>query len=205
MNGYGNSIFHDMVAENEYTELLKWSKNRNFEDLVITSTNNDGENLLHLACRLKKSDVIHSMVSRGYSIIAQDINGNTPLHVAIIYESSECVDKFQKLFEHMINCPHSIEKFQKLFKMYDSRGRTVLHLAVLYNLENLVDVMLKCYESMEIDVFEYEVLGNGYNILHLAKTAKLGNMVNLIMKRLPNACDYTDYAGYDGNGNFIQE
>ncbi|XP_073847043.1 uncharacterized protein [Musca autumnalis] len=184
---FGNTIVHDALTNNSTLLAL---------DKVLKGRNKYQLNLLHYACLHNKAASIKTLVGMGIALHEQDINGRTPLHLAIDYQHYDCIGKIQELLkDHSSNGRDVETSLKQMLATYNYQGRTVLHLAVLKNLPELLEVMFDFCQRHDIDVTQYEVMGSGDSLAHLAVKTKSWTMMELLKKYIPNYMTLENYAG----------
>lgn len=137
---------------------------------------------------------IRPLIRLGCHINQQDYHGRTPLHIALLEKNNGCILEIQKL----INDPSEYSKeFEqdviRMFNAYNHNGYTVLHLAYLGGYDELLEDMFKFLKKHNLNILDYEVLGNGDTIAHLA--FKNNGKLSLIEKYIPNYMEATNYGG----------
>uniref|UniRef100_A0A1I8MB32 Uncharacterized protein n=1 Tax=Musca domestica TaxID=7370 RepID=A0A1I8MB32_MUSDO len=131
------------------------------------------------------------------SILSNKCNGNTPLHLAIVNRRSDCILQIQQLLQEHAAYDNKVDSSMvKMTKVYNRQGYTVLHLALLENLPELLGILLEFCKQKQIDVTEYEVLGSGDSLGHLAvKTKASTEMLKVLEEYVPNYLLIENYAG----------
>ncbi|XP_073831323.1 nuclear factor NF-kappa-B p110 subunit-like [Musca autumnalis] len=194
---FGNTIFHDAIMiESTLLALRQIMKTTPHKQMVLKARNKFRHNLLHYACFHNMSGSIRPLVGMGIALHEQDINGRTPLHLAIDYKHSDCVEKIQELLKNHSLYGRDVEtSLKKMLQVYTLQGITVLHLAVLENLPELLEVMLDFCQRHDIDVTQYEVMGSGDSLAHLVVKSNSCTMFELLKKYIPNYLKLENYAG----------
>lgn len=103
----------------------------------INIRNKDKETLLHYAVKNNNLSVIQRLIERGIDIFAQDIRGNTALHIAVFDNNIELV-LFLLHHAEMIG----LQNKSNLLEIKNKEGRTVLMEAVIANQLDLVQLLL---------------------------------------------------------------
>uniref|UniRef100_T1PCK6 Ankyrin n=1 Tax=Musca domestica TaxID=7370 RepID=T1PCK6_MUSDO len=197
-NKFGNTIFHDAVLNaSTLLALRNGVKKSTHKDLVLKTRNKLRHNLLHYACLHDKSEAIRPLVGMGIALHEQDKSGNTPLHLAIVNRRSDCILQIQELLQiYGAYDENVLASMVKMTKVYNRQGYTVLHLALLENLPELLGVLLEFCQQKQIDVTEYEVLGSGDSLGHLAvKTKASTEMLKVLEEHVPKYLLIENYAG----------
>ncbi|XP_058981676.1 nuclear factor NF-kappa-B p110 subunit-like isoform X2 [Musca domestica] len=197
-NKFGNTIFHDAVLNaSTLLALRNGVKKSTHKDLVLKTRNKLRHNLLHYACLHDKSEAIRPLVGMGIALHEQDQSGNTPLHLAIVNRRSDCILQIQQLLQEHAAYDNKVDSSMvKMTKVYNRQGYTVLHLALLENLPELLGILLEFCKQKQIDVTEYEVLGSGDSLGHLAvKTKASTEMLKVLEEYVPNYLLIENYAG----------
>lgn len=194
----GNTIFHEALVDMDTLIYLyrQQKKSPKLKELILKARNTYRQNLLHYACVLNKESYIRPLVGMGIALNEQDSLGRTPLHIAIEHNNHECLSKFQNLLEDHSKYPVEVEKqLVKMFQVYSHKGHTVLHAAAIENLYDLVEVMLNFCKSHNLDIIEYEALGNGDSIAHLIVKRNLVPMIALMKDSVPDYLTIQNYSG----------
>lgn len=216
--------FHKLFIEHPDVFNIK-IKCKIFKQEMSTALNRNKENVLHLACLFNDAKSGKMLLDAGCSSVQQDVQGRTPLHVALQRKHKRCINmyihEFQAaIIDHEINSEEKrdlfmnefrlvlniseeetlfqkqqVEDLKRLFSLYDHNGYTVLHLAVIYGLEDMVKVMLDFANIMGVAVLDHEVMDNGDTVLHLALRYKLRKMAHIIADRIKESVDYPNYSG----------
>ena len=115
------TVYIDLPV-NSFSQLI--SKNQN----IVNSIDKQGETLLSYAIKQKKNDICQIILqSKILDLNYQDRNGNTYLHLAVLY-------KLEKLSQTLIQKGININKQNK-------NGNTVLHLAFLNNFYSIIPLL----------------------------------------------------------------
>lgn len=173
-----------------YKKFLKSEK----KYLIVDYRNENYANLLHLACYMNKDLAIRPLIGLGCHIYQQDYEGRTPLHIALMARNDECILKIQQLIKDPSEYPKEFEQdIIRMFSVYDHNGYTVLHVACLGEYDDLLEIMFIFLQKHKLNILDYEVLGNGDTIAHLAFKNKKN--ISLIEKYIPNYREATNYGG----------
>ena len=97
-NRKGRSVSAEEMR-NKICYMLRMNHNESFILHLIESNANvihgpvfpDGSTLLHIAVRMGKVSIVECLASKKCHLDAQDEMGNTPLHLAYLYNSVVCV------------------------------------------------------------------------------------------------------------------
>ncbi|XP_071114654.1 uncharacterized protein [Haliotis cracherodii] len=122
----GSNCFRNIDDEKQnalYSAVLK-EDDEAFEVLVdngitIDQRRHDGATLLHDAARQGQQHLVSRLMKRGASVISQDDNGDTPLHLYLMNDFHD-----DQLVEDMINSDKSIVSIS------NKKNQSLLHLAI---------------------------------------------------------------------------
>ncbi|XP_048239895.1 uncharacterized protein LOC124112131 isoform X2 [Haliotis rufescens] len=125
----GSNCFRNIDDEKQnalYSAVLKEDEEA-FEVLVdngitIDQRRHDGATLLHDAARQGHQHLVSRLMKRGASVISQDDNGDTPLHLYLMNDFHD-----DQLVEDMINSDKSIVRIS------NKKNQSLLHLAIALN------------------------------------------------------------------------
>lgn len=202
------NINYHLILINSDADFYRCTRNAYHKVKIAKSLNSKRENLLHMACKLNKPQFIKPLIGLKCEVFKQDLEGRTPLHVAMFRDNNECIEQFLSVLEICSNLnddddddatvgtKHLTDNLIKMFKMYCHQGYTVVHMAVLKNLLHLLEVMLKFCQKYHINVLDFEVLGNGNSLLHLAVENHLHEITRVIVKNVPESLKFCNYGGY---------
>ncbi|XP_013100928.1 E3 ubiquitin-protein ligase HACE1 [Stomoxys calcitrans] len=165
-------------------------------DALMQGRNAQRENLLHYVCRRNQYELFIPLVRQGYHLYEQDIEGRTPIHVAIERSHHECLLSFRKLLQHYDTLHESIQKdLCRTFRPYNDNGYTIIHEAVRRNMQDLVkDILNFCLQN-NVQIIDMEVLGCGDSLLHIVVKKNLIEMAKIVCNALPDLKFYENYAG----------
>ncbi|XP_072130624.1 NF-kappa-B inhibitor alpha-like [Mobula birostris] len=183
MLGYCNedldSILHLTIIHEEdclLERLLYYIKGTDFLNLQ----NNMKQTALHLAVILERPDFIKKLTAAGASLLLQEKDGNTALHLACKEMALACVQAL--LFHHSSDLHYSSlvdpSEFKQQLHFYNYQGLTPLHLAVILNDVKIVEYLLQ----FEQDVNAKEKCA-GRTALHLGVEKQNPHIVRLLLKR----------------------
>ncbi|XP_065355462.1 uncharacterized protein LOC135949928 [Calliphora vicina] len=191
------SIFYDALeSEEAFKHLYKMAKDSSNNYLVADLRNENGENLLHMACQMNKFKRIRPLIGLGCHINEQDYIGRTPLHVALAKQHIDCVAEILFIFNNISKYPKEVETdLMKMIGAYNHDGHTVLHAAMLGQYKELCEAILMFMRKHNINVLDFEVLGSGDSIAHLAVKHNLMTIRPLIVEYVPNYEMVQNYAG----------
>ncbi|XP_065358258.1 uncharacterized protein LOC135952310 [Calliphora vicina] len=191
------SIFYDALeSEEAFKHLYKMAKDSSNNKLVADFRNENGENLLHMACQMNKFKRIRPLIGLGCHINEQDYIGRTPLHVALAKQHIDCVAEILFIFNNISKYPKEVETdLMKMIRAYNHDGHTVLHAAMLGQYKELCEAILMFMHKHDMNVLDVEVLGSGDSIAHLAVKHNLMTIRPLIEKYVSNYKMVKNYAG----------
>ncbi|XP_037812236.1 uncharacterized protein LOC119603996 [Lucilia sericata] len=196
-----DSTFNNAKDDTYYTNIDSFlytkANETKKQNLIIDFRNKDQENLLHWACKMDHSKSIRPLIGLGCHINEQDIWGRTPLHVALTARHDACISEIQLIFKNYLQYSENVKAdLVKMLKTYNHNGYTVLHEAVLNRYYELFEIMLIFMQEHKLNILDYEVLGSGDSIAHLAaKNNTLMDIDSIIMKYIPNYMSVKNYAG----------
>lgn len=130
---------------------------------LLHSTNDLNQNCLHLMVLENNCKMLKIFLNLGIDINQVDIDGKTPLHLAVEQEAGKCI-------QELIDSENGRERLN-LDAMNDD-GFTALHLAVQRNSYDLVKLLVEAGASIET---KNPTTGN--NVLHVAVEAKLSEEI----------------------------
>ncbi|XP_065357426.1 uncharacterized protein LOC135951670 [Calliphora vicina] len=191
------SIFYDALeSEEAFKHLYKMANEASNNKLVADFRNENRENLLHMACQMNKFKRIRPLIGLGCHINEQDYIGRTPLHVALAKQHIDCVAEILFIFNNISKYPKEVETdLMKMIGAYNHDGHTVLHAAMLGQYNELCEAILMFMHKHDMNVLDFEVLGSGDSIAHLAVKHNLITIRPLIEKYVPNYKMVNNYAG----------
>ncbi|XP_073845612.1 uncharacterized protein [Musca autumnalis] len=172
-------------------------------DMMLIERNSRRENLLHYACHNNLYYLIIPFVRQGYCIYQQDIEGQTPLHIAIIKGHQLCVEEFLRLFEickrhrlHETALDPLRRDIHHMFLVYNYRGYTVLHEAVRREIPLAIfGEMLKICLALKLNFEDMEILGSGDTLLHLIVQYNRLDLARIICDLVPELLRQPNYPG----------
>lgn len=151
----GDSFFHNAVRygdESRVRKLLQTASKYQLKELLIECDFELHQNLLHVTCEMGKPEYIRTLVNLGVNPCAQSSDGNSPLHLAVLCGSVDCV--------RAIIDACSME-------VYNNEGFTPLHLAIRNKKLEITRILLDAGFSVNsVDRKQ------GNNSLHLAVISK---------------------------------
>lgn len=127
-------------------------QNFKLSDLVDIKTLVSQETCLHVACGCNKPHLIRSFIGLGADPRTVDVNGNTPLQVAVKYGNDKCVAKLLEFSNNLFNVDS-----------INNKGQTALHMAVWESNLAIVKQLVKAKASVHLTE-----RSQGYDILHIA-------------------------------------
>lgn len=122
---------------------------------VLDIQNNLYQTALHLATYLNLPTVVRRLVEGGATLILQDHDGNTPLHVACEQGKSECANEMTR---NMLP-----GQLRPVLEAQNWRGVTCLHLATMHRRHRLMKLLIK--KGADLNVQEGT---SGKTPLHMA-------------------------------------
>lgn len=132
-----------------------------------------GRNLLHVACELNRPRFAKKLIDSGFSIEHPDKRNNTPIMLALFYNSRECVELLMK-YQPNLNLR--------------SRGQNMpIHSAAKYGYIDVVKESLR--QGVNIEVND----AGGFSPLHLAARFQQMEMVVFLIE---NGADPSSSNGY---------
>ncbi|XP_075165677.1 uncharacterized protein LOC142238050 [Haematobia irritans] len=193
----GNTIFHEAIMDDTtLLTLYRQMKINSKKDQVLKARNKFRQNLLHYACWMNRAKAIKPLVFMGCGLHEQDLNGCTPLHIAIKFDHKECISKFQLVLETPNEYPKNIQNMLvEMFQVHDDLGRTVLHAAVVAELRDLFESMLKFCKLHKVEAWNYGLLSNGDTVVHLIAKNSVVILAPLVREYIPGYLNLENYAG----------
>lgn len=170
----GESLLHlAMKSESNRFMLKIWQIIHKFQLYEVLRLQNDnGENCVHVAAAIDKSDEIINFIRHGVDVNAVDHNGDTALHIAVTENQFESVDA-------LLDAP-SID-----FDILNDNGYSALHLAIKVNNIKIVD-KLKMKTSLCANkltgIFKCVESKHGNNALHIAVESGSKDIVKYILE-----------------------
>jgi ankyrin repeat protein len=131
--------------------------------IVLSAKDGLGNTLLHYVTQWKLDSAIPMIASRGASLEAANVTGETPLFIAVKIDSSSTV-------QALLNAGSSISG-------RDTLGNTALHTAVRWNAASAADTLIKS----RIDINAYNLYGK--TPLHDAVSLGMFGMETLLVER----------------------
>lgn len=197
LDGFGNTLMH-FIAMYGYINSLKFFIERGADINIINCKN---ETPLHLAVKWKKLNIVNRLLQESDIIVdAQDLNGNTALHLAIssnegeiakcLVAQSSCANIRNKngcLPIHLLAIYGHIDLLGLLIEhnpginVTGCGGKTLLHLAVQCNRLNIIKMLL---QQSYIMVDAQDLSGN--TALHLAVMFENIDVVRVLIKNNAN-------------------
>lgn len=166
-----------------------------FGEMISRGRNAQRENLLHYICRQNQYNLIESLFVQGCRLDEQDLQGRTPVHVAIERGHHECLLTFVEILRNYSSYNKDLQNgLRRTFQVYNNRGHTILHEAVLKNLKHVVREMLTFCSNIDITLAQNLVLGNGDSLLHLAVRENLLGMAEIVCDLFPELVNCSNYA-----------
>uniref|UniRef100_A0A1I8PSE3 Rel homology dimerisation domain-containing protein n=1 Tax=Stomoxys calcitrans TaxID=35570 RepID=A0A1I8PSE3_STOCA len=198
--GSDNNILDEIITNEELLLAVcrKTKDSTTNKELVLRVHNKIQQNLLHRACFRNRANAIKPLVGMGFGLHEQDVEGRTPLHLALEYGHTECISQLQLLMKKENYTKYSEDVLRtmiKMFQVHDNYGRTVLHAAVRANNFDLFETMLTFGHHNVVDIARYEVLGTGKSVVHLIAEQNLLDWIPLVRKYIPRYLELENYAG----------
>ncbi|GBM30523.1 Ankyrin-3 [Araneus ventricosus] len=151
---------------------IEWILKQGFD---INSKDRSGQTVLHIAAKFNRIGVIRYLVDRKQmSLDVSDVNGKTPLHVAIENQSNDVVEY--------------ISKFSTQTTRKDEYGLTPLHTAIFRQNIDAATILLQ----KETNVDENTSHGN-FTTFHLATMSKNLALVELLMEKKASVYSKSDF------------
>ncbi|GJQ72717.1 Rel [Trypoxylus dichotomus] len=136
---------------------------------ILNLTNNNSETIAHLAMQQPNLDVITLVLKHQCNLTAEDLNGNSPLHVAIIKnQSTGAIDT-------LLRAPYGPEWF---INAENSDNLTALHMAIKMNKPKYVDLLYK--HKADVNLIDKKT---GRNSLHIAIAEQATEIVKLLLEK----------------------
>uniref|UniRef100_A0A1I8PWX9 RHD domain-containing protein n=1 Tax=Stomoxys calcitrans TaxID=35570 RepID=A0A1I8PWX9_STOCA len=166
----GDSLMHEMVVNNNGTSAMRLFHILKFFELgqlFNTIINNKNQTALHAACLYDRSQFIRPLLSLGCNPSAQDIKGNTALHIAVREGHMQCLECFLKS-----------EKSVDL-NIRNDDGFTPLHLAIRANNDEMASKLILDKDKTVAAVSNRK---DGNNALHTVIEQQNLHLVKLILQ-----------------------
>ncbi|CAL1285636.1 unnamed protein product [Larinioides sclopetarius] len=145
------------------------------DSLRTNVINRDGESLLHIAAKFNRVQIMRHLVEKeNMSLLDKDINGKTPLHVAVEKQSTEVIEY--------------ISNFEICTTRKDRNGYIPLHIAIFRNDIAAVNILF----GKETNVDKNKSNRN-YTSLLIATLSKNLDFVKLLIAKKANVdskCDF---------------
>ncbi len=96
MNSTVEELF-GLIKRNETVNFLKQLE-MYYDSIDVNQMNEYGNTMLHMACRSRNLDIVVALIDRyDASVIIQNLDGRTPLHLAVIYGMNDKAYNILKL------------------------------------------------------------------------------------------------------------
>ena len=146
-------------------ELINCYKDRpEFEKLkfmeLLELRNEEGETVLHIACRLGNIDLVTYLLEEGADLSIDDENDSTPLHHLISsaeIQAEKSVDFINSLKDDVVQKAVDIDTKRKKDKYTDNKFETIMHMIAASGLKTLVR-KFSFIDFKQKDKFEDSVL-----------------------------------------------
>lgn len=166
-----------------------------FEGMIRQGRNARRENVLHYICQQNQYTLIESLFMQGCRLDEQDLQGRTPMHVAIERGHHECLLTYLQILKNYFNYNKNLQNgLRRTLQVYNNRGHTILHEAVLKNWKYVVREMLIFCSNIDITLVYNAVLSNGDSILHLIVHENLLEMAEIVYDLFPELVNCRNYA-----------
>ncbi|XP_059613252.1 nuclear factor NF-kappa-B p110 subunit [Phlebotomus argentipes] len=184
--GEGEDLLHWAIKQNggKVKNILEIIHKFNLNDF-LNNVNERGENCLHVACDLDKVEFIRPLINLGADPNARDINGNTPLHVAVAERRHMCMAR-------ILDRANYTSKSKELnINLSNHQSMTALHLAVKNQDLEAVKRLVEANASVKIAEYRH-----GNSILHIAVVEGAVDIVRFLLVKTRINVNQTNSAGY---------
>jgi ankyrin repeat protein len=208
INDMGENFLH-CAAKAGHNDILKNFISGEIDEDLITSTDNQGNNLLHLVMLEKNTTALKFLLeSKLFNPNDKNILGETPLHLAAKYDFSDAIDILieygAKINEkdNDGNTPlHTAAKFNRSMFVYNFRenadfsatnneGYNVLHIASQYNSTSVIETLFDEIEDAP-DINSINP-NNGYTALHCAAEIGQADSIHILCQQKNVDINITD-------------
>ncbi|KAI4459558.1 nuclear factor nf-kappa-b protein [Holotrichia oblita] len=148
---------------------------------ILNLRNSNMETIAHLALQQSNVDVITTILKYQCDLSAKDINGNTPLHVAIIRNQSNIV------IDTLLRSPYGTDLF---INAENNDNFTALHMAIKMNKVKYVDLLYKY--GVNVNLIDKKT---GRNSLHIAIAEQATEIVKLLLEKTTIDILKEDFSG----------
>ncbi|XP_058449448.1 ankyrin-3-like [Malaya genurostris] len=197
----GEIPFHTAIQKNAKKVIEILLKHEQATEMLLTS-DNFGQTALHLAAISDNYEIVNILIDRGLSVMAKNINGRIPLHIAIEKNAKKVIeillkhelatemlltsDKFELTTLHIAAFFDKYELVKILIERgssvmaKDINGRIPLHIAIEKNAKKIIEILLKheLATEMLLTSDKYE-----QTALHLATFYDNYEIVNILIDR----------------------
>lgn len=190
----GDNILHLTIISGRtaYSRLLI---NLAPEYNCLSFSNNLRQTPLHLAVLTRQPDIVRRLVCAGAAVLAQDVQGNTPLHIACALGDEQTVRHLLApvLYEETLENKYSIpyQRVPQDLSIRNYEGHTCLHIAVSARNFEVVQILLDT--GVNVNVGDSK---SGRSALHLAADTGDTEMVELLLSSRGINVHTQDYAGF---------
>ncbi|BFZ03299.1 hypothetical protein BsWGS_06338 [Bradybaena similaris] len=161
----------------------------------LSFSNNLRQTPLHLAVLTRQPDIVRRLVCAGAAVLAQDVQGNTPLHIACALGDELTVRHLLApvLYEETLENKYSIpyQRVPQDLSIRNYEGHTCLHIAVSTRNFEVVQILLDT--GVNINVGDSK---SGRSVLHFAADTGDTEMVGLLLSSRGINVHTQDYAGF---------
>ncbi|XP_055688196.1 nuclear factor NF-kappa-B p110 subunit isoform X3 [Lutzomyia longipalpis] len=182
----GENLLHWAIRENggKVKNILEIVHKFNLND-YLDVVNAKGENCLHITCALDKAEYIRPLINLGANPNARDINGNTPLHVAVAEGRYICLSR-------IIDRTNYTPKSKALdINLANHQGMTALHLAVKNHDLEATRRLVEAGASVKMAEHKH-----GNSILHIAVSECAVDIVKFLLQKANVQVNQTNSSGY---------
>ncbi|KAK9739227.1 Ankyrin repeats (3 copies) [Popillia japonica] len=148
---------------------------------ILNLRNANLETIAHLALQQTNIEVITTVLKYQCDLSAKDINGNTPLHVAIIRNQSNLV------IDTLLRSPYGTDLF---INAENNDNFTALHMAIKMNKVKYVDLLYKY--GVDVNLIDKKT---GRNSLHIAIAEQATEIVKLLLEKTTIDILKEDFSG----------
>lgn len=137
---------------------------------ILQCIDNRKQNLLHIAAFNDKSKYIKLLIKMGTKPNQMDIDGNTPLHIAIIENNLNCITEILSV-NNKINTSKIVD-----INIFNDNSQTPLFLAIQQKKFDIIKILLNYGASTQLCDIK-----NENNILHMAVELNWFHLVEYIL------------------------
>ncbi|CAG5115239.1 unnamed protein product [Candidula unifasciata] len=161
----------------------------------LNLSNNLRQTPLHLAVLTRQPDIVRRLVCAGAAVLAQDQQGNTPLHLACGLGDKQSVKHlltpvfYEETLENKYSIPY--QRIPQDLRIRNYEGQTCLHIAV--SARNFKVVQMLIDTGADINVGDGR---SGRSVLHLAADTGDTEMVEMLLSTRGIQINTRDFAGF---------